>query len=1169
MLTPVSLIKANPLLPAEDYQALRSQGIKLIEQLGSDIWTNYNYSDPGITILEAVCYAITDLSYRTDFDIKDLLAPEQLTNNTWKEIFYTAKHILHNSPLTIDDYRKLLIDIEGVRNAWLTISKDYEVPIWIDYNAFEKRVDYDCDCADKEEEVCYGKLGLSQVTTTAAAAAREEHGIRLKAELNKLQKALDQATAALNALPPPPDTDYIALDKLNTQIAALTAEKNILLEELKDASSQSFVPPEIVEMEGLYNVMIEYEENIIDGGQREEIRQIVIDRLAANRNLCEDFLSIDAVEYEDFGIGASIVLEESADPDLILAQIFFTIYKYFTPSVPFYTIPQMLDKGYQVDEIFEGPALTHGFIDDTDLDKTDLFRDIMLSEIISEISNIAGIKGITYLHLPFKAITDNKTVGTHFFHKWVKHLQEQRKIARIQPASSQILFCKQRQFITYYTGSNSDRKPDKMLRLFTNMKAVERKYKLIGADLDFAVPNGEWMNLEDYYPVTYSLPMTYGVSERGGLPANADAGRTTQALQLGGYLLFFEQVLKDYLVQLNHLRELFTFDDEPRHTYFTTALTEIENLNQLLIDKNNHGPKNFNLIVKDFEKVIEGLTENHSLFWSRRNVFLDHMLARFSEDLTDYETLMKWLDPNNAAARLIGDKTRILKKGEYERISSDRARAYNYALPNTWDSGNVSGAERRIGRLLGFENVNRRSLVPSFLMSEALMVQDDPASPPTQKLTKTGVPLNVIKIVDPLENNTVIFTSVEVMRGCCTELLMEDILEHADDRTYFKFSDEVKTRSRKSAGLIGKFWFELYDSTDPATAVLLGTSETFSKKSDRDEAYNKLEKLMKHINGNEGMHMIEHILLRPKMDEVVDETGKDEAVSFLNICLNSCDLNAADDEQITEPPYIKKITRIPAAKCYDNMPWVLQYVRPAAEDNVTQPGENLPAKSILYQKVYLDGTNPMMLKFRKYEDLVQRINDLCEFGSERINYQIVADNENPAKYGFIINGANGVVLAQSLYLFNKSTDTTDTFDIEQEIAVLMDYFGYQLYLYCNTYPCDASTDPYSFQTTVVLPCWPKRLRDPSFRNLVEKTIISESPAHVATRVMWIGIEEMQRFEKAYSSWLVEMSQTEVPDYDVVNPLVDVINSLVPCGVCADDCQHDNVTSTPTNLNAGK
>ena len=130
----ISLSKENPLLPAEDYVALRKEGFNQVEKLGSDLWTNYNNSDPGITILEAVCYAITDLGYRTEFDIKDLLAPEKLTGDTWKEIFYTARKILHSTPLTISDYRKMIIDIKGVLNAWIEKSKDYEVPVWVDYN---------------------------------------------------------------------------------------------------------------------------------------------------------------------------------------------------------------------------------------------------------------------------------------------------------------------------------------------------------------------------------------------------------------------------------------------------------------------------------------------------------------------------------------------------------------------------------------------------------------------------------------------------------------------------------------------------------------------------------------------------------------------------------------------------------------------------------------------------------------------------------------------------------------------------------------------------------------------------------------------------------------------------------------------------------------------------
>lgn len=69
-------IPKNPVLrPAQDYYQLRREGIGYIEQMGSSQWTDYNTHDPGITILEALCYAITDLAYRTGRDIKENPSP--------------------------------------------------------------------------------------------------------------------------------------------------------------------------------------------------------------------------------------------------------------------------------------------------------------------------------------------------------------------------------------------------------------------------------------------------------------------------------------------------------------------------------------------------------------------------------------------------------------------------------------------------------------------------------------------------------------------------------------------------------------------------------------------------------------------------------------------------------------------------------------------------------------------------------------------------------------------------------------------------------------------------------------------------------------------------------------------------------------------------------------
>ncbi|MFK0731367.1 MAG: hypothetical protein ACFKPT_02860 [Gloeotrichia echinulata GP01] len=120
-----------PEYPGMNFALLRQEGIKHIENLAGKLWTDYNTHDPGITILEQLCYAITDLSYRLSFDIQDLLTPSVREN---RKQFFTAREILSVNPLTINDYRKLLLDIDGVKNAWLEPIEDSLPEIYYDSN---------------------------------------------------------------------------------------------------------------------------------------------------------------------------------------------------------------------------------------------------------------------------------------------------------------------------------------------------------------------------------------------------------------------------------------------------------------------------------------------------------------------------------------------------------------------------------------------------------------------------------------------------------------------------------------------------------------------------------------------------------------------------------------------------------------------------------------------------------------------------------------------------------------------------------------------------------------------------------------------------------------------------------------------------------------------------
>ena len=127
---------------SENYDFLRKEGIEYLQKIVGDIWTDYNVHDPGVTILEILCYAITDLGYRTNLDIKDILAvnPDDPTEKEYNN-FFTAREILTNGPWTINDYRKLLIDVDGVKNAWLEPATSSEVDFYL--QNFPKKLTFD------------------------------------------------------------------------------------------------------------------------------------------------------------------------------------------------------------------------------------------------------------------------------------------------------------------------------------------------------------------------------------------------------------------------------------------------------------------------------------------------------------------------------------------------------------------------------------------------------------------------------------------------------------------------------------------------------------------------------------------------------------------------------------------------------------------------------------------------------------------------------------------------------------------------------------------------------------------------------------------------------------------------------------------------------------------
>ena len=120
---PDTLNNNNYASKSQKFDDLLAEGISFIQKFSGNNWTDYNYRDPGITILEQLCFAITDLGYKSHFRIEDILMygvdDFDFENDN---LFIRPEKIFSSNISNVNDYRKILIDsIPEINNAWIDI----------------------------------------------------------------------------------------------------------------------------------------------------------------------------------------------------------------------------------------------------------------------------------------------------------------------------------------------------------------------------------------------------------------------------------------------------------------------------------------------------------------------------------------------------------------------------------------------------------------------------------------------------------------------------------------------------------------------------------------------------------------------------------------------------------------------------------------------------------------------------------------------------------------------------------------------------------------------------------------------------------------------------------------------------------------------------------------
>ncbi len=761
-----------------DYEFLRKKGQEYIERLSGNIWTDYNSHDPGITILEMLSYAITDLGARIAMPLEDILSPAD--NSSIKSQFFSAAEILPSKPVTEADYRKIFIDIEGVKNCWL--------------KKYEKTVLMDC----KNDQLSYNASDF-------------------------------------------PD--------------------------IKKDERKEFI------LNGLYKLIVDYDEKVLNEAEDEEqkieeIDSLITQKYHQNRNLCEDLVEIEKVKTHPIKVCASIELEPEVDEEKVHAQVLRAIDAYFSPKLWFYSLQQMFDKGYTSDQIFEGPVLENGFIDNVELNKAKLRTEIRLSDLVQLIMKIEGVKLIKDISI------NDCSDGEVEKDEWLVCVADGKKPVRCDKSA-----------FSYFKGVlpvnvNHKKVAEYMLEMQTE---EEEKQALVGLEKDLPVPNGDYLGTGETTTIQNDFPEVYGIGHVG-LSSRATVARKAQAKQLKAYLLFFDQIFASYFAHLDKVKELLSVNNGLVATYFTQAVKNIAGSEELVDDY----PEDETELT---EKLLGELDDNVT----RKNQLLDHMLARFAEKFSQYSFLMKTLYGNYADEAVLNAKQVFLSEyGElYENdgtlknkgISNWRGSAFNYFKQkpeDLWDTENVAGAQKRIARLCGMKDYSRRDLSESFVEIYDLEDSDGETVYRWRIRNEEG---------EAVLSATVNYKASPYARAEMYQSIVK-VVETDPETIEEAFAEEITDEAEVGNFEIqkaesGKYSFDVInldadrDSTD---RIIARQFLYYDTQEDLKEAILELIRFFRTDFNEEGVFIVEHILLRP---DVTSEDGlKDQ---FMPVCTDNCE----------------------------------------------------------------------------------------------------------------------------------------------------------------------------------------------------------------------------------------------------------------------------------------
>ncbi|MCH8332277.1 MAG: hypothetical protein IH946_13055, partial [Bacteroidetes bacterium] len=594
----------TPASKSMDYAFLRKEATRYVQKIAGKVWTDHNIHDPGITILESLCYAITELGYRTNHPIQDILYDQPVEGDPlpWKQ-FFTAAEILPNGPLTLIDYRKLVIDLEPVRNCWIVKSRETEIDLFLDDNVglnyeggeplmlkglFDVLIEFDDD-----------QLNNFEFDISLTDEKGDNHSaVILLPHWDKLLEKWPKYGLPTDIL-----IDQISCNEHINEEGRLDSFSITLSIKFRQPFKETINKGHwlrVIEekMKGDFGKSLFREYDIRLRRAFINIQQVK-SLLIANRNLCEDFRHFRGTRIQHIAVSATIQTKNLFNREEVLAEIYEQLDQYLTPRINFYSLEALLEKGRTPDEIFDGPLLENGFVDTRELESFTDREIIYTSDLVRIIMGVPQVVGVS----------DIKVAN------WVNY-RPVREAENCLKLNTEIY--KPKLSIEFSEISFTPDQPVDNIKLQTLLDERRKKSEVNLADTDIPIPQGEDLSIDEYYSIQHDFPQVYGIGDEG-LNSSVSEERKAQALQLKGYLLCFEQLLANFLSQLFKVKNLMSMSPEVSSTYFYQPLYQVPNSSLLLNPENEDWESFISNHNNRYESHLQSITEDKAMFIDRRN----------------------------------------------------------------------------------------------------------------------------------------------------------------------------------------------------------------------------------------------------------------------------------------------------------------------------------------------------------------------------------------------------------------------------------------------------------------------------------------------------------------------------------------------------------------------